>query len=101
MPALLPAAVVAVAAGPLLLAPCLEVPIPCPAEQLLEGILELIRGLAKEGVAGSSISQVILKRDEVDYRLLAKHHLLYKAVAVADSSYNHLTKVGKVDRLRA
>ena len=64
--------IIAVAAALLLLAPGLEVPVLGAAEQLLKGILELVSGLAKEGVAGSSVSRAVLKRVEVNSRLLAK-----------------------------
>ena len=91
-------AAVAVAAAPLPLAPSLEVPVPGATEQLPEGVLELVGGLAKEGVASSGVGQVVSKRAEINIGLPAEHHLLRKAVAVEDSFSGHPAKVGQVNR---
>ena len=97
---LLELAAVVITAALLPLAPGLEVTALSAAKQLLKGVLEVVGRLAKEGVAGSSVGQVVLKRVKVNNRrLLAKQHLLYKAVAVADSFSNYCIEVGQVDQL--
>ena len=73
--------------------------IPYLPEENPKGRLEAIPRLAQKGVAYPAIGEVVPKLVQLNRRVETKHHLIDKAVAVANSTPRELAKGQELDPL--